>query len=554
MLTCIRRFVLLLCPVLFAIGGRGAEQAAPAAANPPRPTYYLRQIIIADDPEAIKGLNRDEKKGFVVLASAFPGVEQAELEKRLKAGENRALDDQLLAAVAAVIENYVRTRGYQMASAMVPPQNIADGALRILVLPGKVRSIKFEGNRWFSESLLREKMRIERGGLIQVSELDRSLAWTNASPFRRLRLHVEPVAGTGEADLFVRVQESFPLRLTAGYENTGNAILGWDRYSASLTYGNLWGLDHLVSYQEMSSHSARLLRARAFEYRAPLPWRHIVSFSASDARVNPTFLGGLFAQVGRNTTFEAKYAIPLRRGAWEGEATGSLGFKQMNNNLEFGGTPALTSTIDVASASVGLAAIRADPKGRWVLSGSLTGGPGGLSPRNRADNFEETRPGAVPRYLLGQFWAQRQTALAPGLVHVARLSAQLSSGRLVPSEQFSLGGATTVRGYEERIISGDSGVGFVQELHRGLPAVTLTKRWPQLESTAVAFWDYGKTFVRQPRPTELGEAFVTSVGVGLRLGLGGRFSASLDFARQIEEVEVPGAAHHRLHVKVNLSY
>ena len=66
--------------------------------------------------------------------------------------------------------------------------------------------------------------------------------------------------------------------------------------------------------------------------------------------------------------------------------------------------------------------------------------------------------------------------------------------------------------------------------------------------------DYGKTFVRQPRPTELGEAFVTSVGVGLRLGLGGRFSASLDLARQIEEVEVPGAAHHRLHVKVNLSY
>ncbi len=551
MIPVLRRLVLSLHPLLIAAAG-AADGPRPAVEA--RATYVLKQIIITTDAEAIKGLGLDEQKGFVVLGSPFPGVEETELATRLKAGEKRVLDDQLLAAIAAVIENYLKTRGYPMASAMIPPQNIAGGALRILVLPGKVRNITFEGNRWFSESLLREKMRLERGGLIQVSELDRSLAWTNASPFRRLKLHVEPVAGTGEADLFVRVQESFPLRLTAGYENTGNAILGWDRYSASVTYGNLWGLDHLVSYQEMSSHSARLLRARAFEYRAPLPWRHVFSLSASDARVNPTFLGGLFAQVGRNTTAEAKYALPFRRGGWEGEATGSLGFKQMNNNLEFGGAPALTSTIDVASASFGLAAIRADRKGRWILSASLTGSPGDLSDRNRRENFEETRPGAVPRYLIGQFWAQRQTALATGLVHVARLSAQVASGRMVPSEQFSLGGATTVRGYEERIISGDAGASFSQEVHRALPPLPLAKRWPAIESTAVAFWDYGKTFVRHPRRNEAEEAYVTSAGAGLRITMGPRFSASLDFARQIEEDETPGAEHSRLHVKVNLSY
>ncbi|MEY4004495.1 MAG: hypothetical protein RLZZ221_591 [Verrucomicrobiota bacterium] len=543
---------------LLALLGVAADSSAPAAENVQSPDgrtpYALRQVIITENAESVKELNYDPAKGFVVLTVSVASVKEEELNRRLKAGENRVIDEQLLAAVAAVIENYLKSCGFPMAAALVPPQNIAAGALRIVVSLGRVRSVKFEGNRWFSESLLREKMRIERGGILQVSELERSLAWTNNNPFRRMKLHVEPVPGTGEADLFFKVQETFPLRFSAGYENTGNAILGWDRYSAGLTYGNLWGADHLLSYQEVISHAPKLLRAQAFEYRAPLPWRHIVSVSGSHVRVNPTFLEGLFAQVGRNTSIEAKYAIPFRRGSWEGEFTASLNAKRMNNNLEFGGAPALTSAIEVFTGGAGLAAIRSDRLGRWVLSANLTASPGNLTERNNEDAFYESRPGAHPRYLVGQFWAQRQTVLAGTVIHVAKLSTQVASSRLVPSEQFSIGGASTVRGYEERILSGDAGVWFSQELQKPLQPASIGTRWPRLESTVVAFWDYGRNVVRQPRPNEIRDSFLSSVGIGVRASVGSYLSASADFAQQIERVEIPGAAHSRLHVKVSFSY
>ena len=70
----------------------------------------------------------------------------------------------------------------------------------------------------------------------------------------------------------------------------------------------------------------------------------------------------------------------------------------------------------------------------------------------------------------------------------------------------------------------------------------------------VAFWDYGRNVVRQPRPNEIRDSFLSSVGIGVRASVGSYLSASADFAQQIERVEIPGAAHSRLHVKVSFSY
>ena len=70
----------------------------------------------------------------------------------------------------------------------------------------------------------------------------------------------------------------------------------------------------------------------------------------------------------------------------------------------------------------------------------------------------------------------------------------------------------------------------------------------------LVFWDYGRNLIRQPRPNEIRDSFLSSVGVGIRASLGSYLNASVDFAQQIERVELPGAAHNRLHVKVSFSY
>jgi len=529
--------------------------AQPAGATSTAPTVHpLRQILITDTVEAAQQLSPDPAGGFVVLSPTLPYLEKSDLSKRLASGEGVTIDDRLLAGIALVIETYARERDFPAATAIIPPQSIAGGVVRVAVSRGKIREIKVEGANWFSESLLREKLRIERGETLRLSELDRAVVWTNSNPYRRLKVHIQPVPETGEADLTIGVVEQRPLRLVASYDNTGNEILGVNRYTAGVNYGNAWGREHQVSYQFITSDDPKIFRAHNGDYRIPLSWRHVLAFSASYAEVNPTFLDDNFTQKGESFTADAKYVIPFAKKRWRGEMSGTVGFKQTNNNLEFGGIPQLGATIEVLTGSLSVAGAREDQRGNWVVSAMLVGSPGKFSSRSTPQIYHESRLGANPQFLFGHFWVQRNTLLAPKVTSMARATAQLASTNLVPTEQLSYGGLATVRGYEERILTGDSGYSFTHELQYRLPSVEITKRWPKIDTAALVFWDYGRIVVKKPLIGQRKSDYLASMGVGIRASISNNFSLAVDFARQLEKVEIPGADHQEVHVRASLSF
>jgi hemolysin activation/secretion protein len=526
----------LLCLLSALSAGAGFSRAgepAPAGGPAPAPasaSYPLQQLLLADSVEAAQALQPDAAGGFVVLHGPLANANREELEKRLAAGKGQMISDQLLTAIIQVVTIFFRQQDLPVAEVIIPPQNIASGTVRLAVLRGKFRQIKFQGNRWFSESLLRETLKVQKGEIIRLSELDQAVSWVNTNPFRRVRVHIEPVAETGEADLTIGVEERIPLRLALSYDNTGNNILGFDRYTAAVTYGNVWGKDHQASYQFTTTHDPSLIQAHAFDYRIPLPWRHTLLVSASSARVEAPLFEGYFLQTGHSASADVKYVAPLKFKGWHAEVSGALSFKQSDNNLEFGDYSAFAALTDTFSASVGITAVRPDRRGRWVISGNLIGSPGDVNSRNTDATFSNSRYGARARFLYGQIWAQRITALAPSLSLMNRAIVQGgASTNLLPSEQFSLGGTASVRGYQERIYSGESGFMLNQELHKQLPARVLSKRLPPLESTLVAFWDYGRVYTHRLNPDvrEVANATLQSFGFGVRFNLGRFLNATL---------------------------
>lgn len=541
-----------------AIAGTGFAQAtagtpAPAApvAAPAAPN--IRQIIITDSIEAAQQQNALPDRGYVVVQPSVSFLDEKELAKRLAAGEGRPAEERLLAGIALVVENYAREKDFPIASAVIPPQNMAGGTVRVALLRGKIRDIKLPNARWFSQSLLREKLRLERGEAVKISELDRAINWTNSNPFRRVRVHIQPV-DAGEADIIVGVEERLPVRLTASYDNTGNEILGENRYTAGVTFGNAWGKDHQATYQFITSDDIGIFRAHAVDYRIPLRWRHVLNFSGSYVLASPTFFDGYFTQKGESINAEAKYIIPFRHQGWRGELSGALTFKETNNNLEFGGTPQLSATINVLTGTFAAAAIREDKRGHWLISTTLVGSAGDFNSRSTRDRFDTSRLGANPNFYYAQVSGQRVTNLTPRLTSTARGLFQLASTNLVPTEQFSLGGLSTVRGYEERILTGDTGYSLTHELQYRLNPLTLGKRLPKMDWAGLFFADYGRVMQKSPLRGQRKSDFLLSAGVGVRASIGQYFSASVDYARQIEEVELPGASHDRIHVRATISY
>ena len=259
----VRRLALcLLAACLFRGAALAAEPApaAPAATAPAVPRIILRQLLFADSLEAAQALQPDPTKGYIVLTGPLAGSDAAELGRRLAAGEGQAISDQLLVGIVQVTTGFFRQRDLPVAEVIIPPQDITKGVIRVAVMRGKLREIKFKGNRWFSDALLRETLRVQRGEIIRLSELDQAINWANTNPFRRVRIHIEPIPDTGEANLHIGVDEKLPLRLAYSYDNTGNDLLGNDRHTAALTYGNVFGLDHQASYQFTTTHDPDLDR------------------------------------------------------------------------------------------------------------------------------------------------------------------------------------------------------------------------------------------------------------------------------------------------------
>ena len=532
---------------------RAQEPAAPATST----IYPLRQILIGESVEAAEKLSFVPNGGFVVLPPAYSLINVKELTKVLAAGENRPIDDRLLVAVAQVVEGFFRRNDFPIATAIIPQQRVTDGVLRVAVLPGKFREIRFQGNRWFSESLLRDKLHVESGTVVRVSDLERAVNWTNDSPFRRIRVHIDPIPNSNEANLIVGVQERLPLRLSGSIDNGGNEVIGKHRFIAGASYGNMWGLDHSVAYQFVTTDKSKIYQAHGFNYRVPLASRHTLQVTASYAHASPKFYEGLIVQDGRNATADLRYSIPLKSGDNPMEAFATVSFKQSNNNLEFGGTQADSSKTDIFNLSAGISKVRRDPKGAWILGATLTGSPGGVTSLNRDEVFESTRHLAKASYLYGNFTAQRLQILAKGWELSSRGALQLSSERLLVSEQLSGGGASTVRGFDENSVLGDDGFVLNNEILSPVyrkPVPFLGKSRAPLESRFLCFMDAAKVFQKFANPTDRKMRALSSAGLGLRMSLPNNASFTADYGWQLTRLAPGRARESRGHLKLALAY
>src|SRR5260370_37782724 len=99
------------------------------------------------------------------------------------------------------------------------------------------------------------------------------LNWLNSNPFREVSLLYTPGKSAGTTDVILQTKDRFPLRVYAGYEDSGNPPLGRERWLAGFNWGNAFWADHQLSYQFTTSSDVASMRAYSLTYTAPLPSR-----------------------------------------------------------------------------------------------------------------------------------------------------------------------------------------------------------------------------------------------------------------------------------------
>ena len=108
------------------------------------------------------------------------------------------------------------------------------------------------------------------------------------------------------------------------------------------------------------------------------------------------------------------------------------------------------------------------------------------------------------------------------------MAGQYANQPLIPSEQYAVGGATTVRGYYDSEQLGDMGlIGSVEARWRNLEPFESITLMP------LAFLDAGEVRIRDPLPEQTSRFKLASVGIGFRSRLWSRASLSFDVARAL---------------------
>jgi hemolysin activation/secretion protein len=564
----VTRFVFalsILCLCSFALA---AEQ----------PIVPLKHIVLADTEQTALADPVSASDTTNIHIIDVPMLEAPEFRKSMQAFLGKPINDNLAFEIGGAIAQFAKIHDRLITKVLLPvKQNFDDGTMRFVVVVGRFNEIAVRGNRWFSSRLLQERLGIKPGDEVRLSVLEDAVNWANSNPFRAMKVVINPVENKpGEANLVVAVQDVRPMRLAGVYSNAGAPALGRNQYSASVQLGNLWGRDHQASYQYITTDRPYVFQAHAMDYVVPLPWHHFIEVSGSYATAHPMINFAALGQKGEDFSANLRYRIPTGNSDKSTEYYFGANFKDSNNNLESGGTELSNAKIDIFEAVAGLTAVRRDTKGAWQFGASLNLSPGNINSRNTdaafrpgftGNDFHIGRFGAHAQYATLLASAQRVQQFPYGWELSTRALGQLATDNLVPNQQFAIGGANTVRGFNPGVYSGEMGYTVSNDLQTPVwksSGPLLPNKASIVSTRLAAFYDTGQVFYKRHYPViDRGRVVgfddqslrpIASAGVGLRMSIANNFNLTFDYGWQVTHRQLPADNRGFGHIKVVLAY
>jgi hemolysin activation/secretion protein len=453
----------------------------------------------------------------------------------------KPMSQKLVFDIRATVASYYRSRNLPLVAVIIPPQEITNGVIQILVLPFRAGDITASGNDWTPEDYILENVRLKPGDLVRSDELLEDVNWLNLNPYRNLSVVFEPGRKLGETNLTLRAREMRPWFAYTGYTNSGTRSTDRNRVFVGLNTANIPLLDHQLSYQltgspdffyddgifgsfgepDYVSHSA--------SYFVPLPWRQKITLQVSSVETNAR-LTSPFTQESDTLLAYGDYAFPLPPlQSLRAEVYLGGEFKRQRSELRFSDTPVRTSVIDIFQIVGGVRGVLKDPFGEtgFDLRGIFS--PGNVGARNRDVAFAtaSANPNANSEYYYAYGALRRSTKLPFARSSVSTsVKFQFTNDSLPGIEQLPLGGFSSVRGYDDLETSGDYGLVVSNEL-RAPSVQMLSSVFRNISDQAefYGFFDYGIVSDRFAARTD---KFV-SVGAGVDYALANRMNLGFSY-------------------------
>ena len=422
---------------------------------------------------------------------AFPATDLQNLLLDLN-GKSLTFDQMQLAADR--IKDFYNAKGFFLAQAIIPKQEIKDGVLIILINEGKLDSKEpYKINKKdlrISEQRVKAYMDDALKDNFLKESVERGLLNINDNPGVRTSLTLEPGIDPGSTKMILDVNEGPLVQGSVSVDNYGNRYTGDLRATASIDFNNPTGIGDQIGILGTKAIEGDLELKKIF-YNFPIgsdglrggAFYSVVDFKiGKELKTNPISTGK-----AENANLNLKY--PIYRSSAESlltnfnydkkylynTSTGSvisdkeldnynLGFTYQKIDQFFGGGYT-QANINFTRGDLDLSKVASSLSGDQTTSGYKTNGT------FNKQNIQLNRIQQLPEKFTLNFVAD----------------AQFASKNLDTSEKMSLGGPSGVRAYPTGEASGDEGYRYSLDLRYGLG------NFPYFgDITPLIFYDYGR--------------------------------------------------------------
>lgn len=378
----------------------------------------------------------------------------------------RCLGSRGINLVMKRVQNAIVSRGYVTARVLAEPQDLGAGSLRLTLIPGRIRSIRFaEGadaraTQW-------NALPASPGDLLNLRDIEQALENFKRVPTAEADIQITPAEGPdaqpGDSALVINWKQGFPFRLSVSADDSGTKATGKYQGGMTLSYDHWWTLNDLfyINYnQDLGGGDPGQRGTRGYTAHYSLPFGYwLLGFTGSSNRYHQAVAGASQTYIyrGESQNSDIKLSRLVYRDAVRKTTLSLRGWSRSSRNF-IDDTEVEVQRRRMAGWDLGIG--HREFIGAATLDLNLThrrgtGAMDALAAPEEAFGEGTSRP----KIILAD--AQLNVPFALGkqrLRYTGAWRAQWNHTPLVPQDRFALGGRYTVRGFDgENLLSAERG-------------------------------------------------------------------------------------------------
>lgn len=511
---------------LFA-GSAQAQQAVPSA--PPTISDALRQVPPAPvektapalptvgnlpAPATMQAPSGEKVTVRRIDIEGNAALGDAELQAQVHSGIGQSLTMAQLEELASRITRYYRAKGYFVARAYLPAQEVANGAVRMRVVEGQYGKFVLKNSSRVRDTVLQATLeQARRGGGVTQASLEAAMLGVNETPGVVVaRADIMPGEQVGTSDFFIVTNKTPFAEGYVAAENYGSEYTGKRRLTGAVSLNSPFGFGDKLSASALLSNGSDLKNYR-LAYAAPLSARGLraeVALARTDYQLTGSYAP--LDAVGKADVAELTLTYPfVRTQAYALEGSFNLGHRKLTDEIRS------TATVNPKTADAGIATLAMRNADTWwglpgqtTLTGAVTLGYLDIAnPAGRSQDALGAR--TAGRYGKVNVSLSRTTELQRSwsLTTAVRLQHALLGKNLDGSEDMSISGISGVKVYPPSELAAENAGLFNAELLYALPLQG------QLGARLGVFTDIGRASAERRFGPGDGARTLSDVGLGL---------------------------------------